>query len=53
MIFILISKFHSLGTYTGNLGLLQRKEALIYIKHEPLIANEEWLKLSNPVLTEK
>ena len=55
VIFILNSKFwfHSLGSYSGNLGLLQRKEAVFYLKPEPLIVDENWLNLSIPVMTEK
>ena len=43
----------SLGSYSGNLGLLQRKEALMYLKSEPAIVDEKWLKLSFPVRAEK
>ena len=55
VIFILNSKFwfHSLGSYSGNLGLLQRNEALMYLKGEPAIVDEKWLKLSLPLVTEK
>ena len=55
VIFILNSKywFHSLGSYSGNLGLLEKKEALMYLKPEPAIVDEKWLKLSLPLVTEK
>ena len=55
VIFILSSKFlfHSLGSYSGTLGLLQKKEALIYLKPDAALVDEEWLKLSLPVRTEK
>ena len=55
VIFILNSKlwFPSLGSYSGNLGLLQRKEALMYIKPEAAIVDEKWLELSFPIRNEK
>ena len=42
-----------IGTYDGNLGLLQRKEALMYLKFEPSIVDEKWLKLTIPLRSEK
>ena len=48
-----MTKFHSLGSYTGNLGLLQRKKALMFLKFEPALVHENWLKLSIPLLNDK
>lgn len=38
------------GSYTNNLGILQRKEAVFLLKAEQPFVNEYWLKISSHVI---
>ena len=42
------------GSWNGNLGLLERKQAVLYLKTEsPIVqASANWLKMSMPLFTE-